>query len=152
MTRQVSTNFAVMRIVYIQPAGHMQPSQRFCMSSLVFCCSNSSLHTDKLSLFNNLKFDLFNAGGPQFSATLSRLHCKISIPPMTSWCKIFQFSDFYLCAIGTKIAYEITLTEWLVVPNCHYHCSQDSNALSTLAYNRFRLLRSKLVIKCVALE
>jgi len=31
--------------------------------------------------------------------------------------------DFYLCSIGTTLAYEITHTEWLKVPNSHYRCS-----------------------------
>jgi len=32
-----------------------------------------------------------------------------------------QFSDFYFHSIGTKLAYHITLTEWLKVPNSGYH-------------------------------
>jgi len=43
------------------------------------------------------------------------------------------FCFLYPYSIGTEIAYEITLTEWLKVLNSRYHCSEDSNAFSTLA-------------------
>jgi len=34
--------------------------------------------------------------------------------PLKPWYNTFYwFYDFYLCSIGTKLAYEITLKEWL---------------------------------------
>jgi len=46
----------------------MRPSQRFCAivrPSLDFCCSTSSLDTKTCPYFDNLKFDTFDADGPQ---------------------------------------------------------------------------------------
>jgi len=60
--------------------------------------------------FDNLKFEIIDAGGPQCHI-LSHLYC-ISVCPLTPWCKTFYyFSDFYPCSNGTKLVYEITLTE-----------------------------------------
>jgi len=39
-----------------------RPSRRFCAA---LRCSKSILHTDNLSLFDNLEFDIFDAGCPQ---------------------------------------------------------------------------------------
>ena len=58
---------------------------------------------------------------------------EISICPLTSWCKSsHQFSDFYSRSTGTKLAYQITLTEWLKSPNIRYHCNYDSNVFTAL--------------------
>jgi len=49
----------------LQPWAACGPVKSFVHPSLGFCCSKSILHTDNLSL-NNLDFDIFDAGGPQF--------------------------------------------------------------------------------------
>jgi len=46
---------------------------------------------------------------------------------------VYYLSDFYPCSTATKLSYEITLSEWLNVPNSRYHCSSDPHAFSTLA-------------------
>jgi len=51
----------------------MQPSQRFVRPFLCFRCSISSLHLDNLSFFDNLEFDIFDAGSSQ--CHFSRLYC-----------------------------------------------------------------------------
>jgi len=51
-----------------RPAGRIWPSPKFCTAQFSFFrCSNNILHTDNLS-FDNLAFDIFDAG-----ATLSCL-------------------------------------------------------------------------------
>jgi len=41
------------------------PVEGLVRTSLGFRCSMSSLHTDICPYFDNLKFDIFDAGGPQ---------------------------------------------------------------------------------------
>jgi len=67
------------------------------------------------------------------SVTLSHLNCVLGdfLCPLTTSCKTFcLIFGFYLCFIGTELAFEITLTEWLKVPNSRYYCSWDFNAFS----------------------
>jgi len=44
--------------------GRMRPSRRFVRPSSGFPRSKSILHTDNLSLFDNLEFDIFDASDP----------------------------------------------------------------------------------------
>jgi len=37
--------------------------------------------------------------------------------PLTPWCATLKVFDIHPCSIGTKLAYEIMLAEWLKVPN-----------------------------------
>jgi len=42
------------------------PVEGFVQPSLGFRCSKRIMHTDNLSFFDNLEFDIFDACGPQF--------------------------------------------------------------------------------------
>jgi len=47
------------------PQAAWRPDEGFVRPSLGFCCSKSILDIDNLSFFDNLEFDIFDAGGPQ---------------------------------------------------------------------------------------
>jgi len=64
------------------------------------------------------------------------VHCHLGV-------KIFYlFSDFYIGSIDTKLAYEITLTEWLKVPNSRYSLPLQ------LGFERFQYIGLKLNLVC----
>ena len=48
---------------------------KVCAASLGFRCSKSILHTHNLSLFDNLEFDIFDAGGPKCYLNHVCYHC-----------------------------------------------------------------------------
>jgi len=59
------------------------------------------------------------------SATLSRLYgvlgdFHISTDILVQY--FFLLPDFHPCSIGTKRAYDITLTEWSMLPSSRNHC------------------------------
>jgi len=61
------------------------------------------------------------------NATLIRLYWVLGDFRMSTDTLVQKFLlvfYFYPCSIGTKLAYEITLMEWLKVPNSRYHCSR----------------------------
>ena len=58
----------------VNVAGRISPVKGLVRPSLGFCCSISSLHTT-CPYFDNLNFDIFDAGGLQCHIILSRLYC-----------------------------------------------------------------------------
>jgi len=61
---------------------------------------------------------VLDAGGPQCLLIMSVVRSGI-FPYVadTLMQNLYNFFDFYSCSTGTKLAYEITPTEWLSVTN-----------------------------------
>jgi len=64
-TRNVRKSIKPSKEAMSNPQAACTPVEGFVWPSLGFHCSKSILDIDNLSFFDNLEFDIFDAGGPQ---------------------------------------------------------------------------------------
>jgi len=102
-----------------------RPSPRFCVAqSKVFAVVQVTYILTICPCFDNLKFDNFRcrwSSVPLYHVSALRAG---RFPYMSTDTFVQNLLlDFYLCFIGTKLVYDITLAERLKVPNSRYQCS-----------------------------